>query len=175
MFIVGENLKQLVKEYNIIDDLRDVEETCIELKLCKIVKMLVPKDDKNILRYGEQIPKECIEERHLDEKGLVIEPLGTILACSDQRVFIPQGYMGLVQTKGSLARMFIFSNCSDSQVDSGFRGRITLELFNASRFNILLREGQKIANLYILPVSDKNVKIYQGKYNNADEPTIQIP
>ena len=175
MFIVGENLKQLVKKYNIISDPRDVEETCIELRLCKIIKKLTPTKNVTMLRYGEHIPKECVMKAEIEENGLIIEPLGTILACSDQVITIPQGYMGMVQTKGSLARMFVFAHCSDFQVDSGFKGRITLELYNASQFGILLREGQKVANLYILPVSDKNVKEYQGKYNNADEPTIQIP
>ncbi|MCM1064576.1 MAG: hypothetical protein NC420_08940 [Eubacterium sp.] len=175
MFIVGDNLRELVQKYKIIDDLRDVEETCIELRLYKIIKKLIPTEKTNVLRYGEAIPKECVQIAEIPEEGLVIEPLGTVLACSNQRVIIPQGYMGIVQTKGSLARMFIFSQCSDFQVDSGFKGRVTLELYNASQFSVLLREGQKVANLYILPVSDKNVRMYQGKYNGADEPTIQLP
>lgn len=175
MFIVGDNLRELVRKYNIIENPRDVDETCIELSLCKIIKKLIPTEKTKILRYGEAIPKECVHNEEIPEAGLMLEPSGTVLACSEQKVIIPQGYMGIVQTKGSLARMFVFSHCSDFQVDSGFKGRITLELYNASRFGVLLREGQKVANLYILPVSDKNVRMYQGKYNNADEPTIQLP
>ena len=175
MFIVGDNLRELVQKYNIVDDMRDVEETCIELRLCKNIKKLITTEKIRILRYGESIPKECVKIEEIPEDGLLLKPSETVLACSNQRVIIPQGYMGIVQTKGSLARMFVFSHCSDFQVDSGFSGRITLELYNASQFGILLREGQKVANLYILPVSDKNVRKYQGKYNNADEPTIQLP
>lgn len=81
----------------------------------------------------------------------------------------------MIQTKGSLARLFVFIQCSDSQVDSGFKGRVTFELFNASEFKISIQAEQKVANLYILPVSDKNVGLYKGKYNNAEEPTIQLP
>lgn len=175
MFIVGNNLKELVKKYQIVDDVRDVGETCIELKLHNIIKRLITTQSTNTLKYGERIPSECIRKENITEHGIVIEPKEALLACSSQRVIIPKGYMGMVQTKGSLARLFVFAQFSDSQVDSGFSGRITFELFNASNFNIILQEGQKIANLYLIPASDKNVNSYKGKYNNASEPTIQEP
>lgn len=175
MFIVGENLRQLVNKHSIVDNLRDVEETCIELKLHHIVKRITPAKANRTLKYGERIPNAWIKDEDIKSKGLCIKPYEALLACSSQIVFIPQGYMGMIQTKGSLARLFVFIHFSDSQVDSGYRGRITFEMFNAATFNVLLHEGQKVANLYILPVSDKNVKPYKGKYNNADEPTIQLP
>lgn len=175
MFVVGDNLKELVKRYCIVDDVRDIEETCIELKLHEIIKRFkVPKRIKTI-KYGEVIPDELIVRENIRDRGMLIKPKETVLACSKQKVFLPQGFMGMVQTKGSLARMFVFAQCSDSQIDSGFCGRITFELFNASPFNIVLNEGQKVVNLYIMMASDKNVKMYQGKYNNADEPTVQKP
>lgn len=175
MFIVGKNLRQLVEKYNVVDDARDVEETCIELKLHKIIKRICIPQRDIILKYGDQVPNEYIKKDDISEGGLIIKPHEALLACSKQRVIIPRGYMGMVQTKGSLARLFVFVQCSDPQVDSGFAGNITFELYNASNFKILLQEGQKIANLYLLPVSDKNVNLYKGKYNGATEPTIQLP
>ena len=175
MFIVGTNLKELVEEYKVVEDMRDVDDTCIELGLHNIVKKMCKTKDIDTLNYGGNIPKQCITRKKISKNGLKIKPGETILACSSQRIFIPQGYMGMIQTKGSLARLFVFAQCSDWQIDSGFKGRVTFELFNASNFNILLKEKQKVANLYLVPVSDKNVKLYKGKYNNADEPTIQIP
>lgn len=175
MFIVGVNLKELVEKYKVVEDVRDVEETCIELRLYKIIKKLCTTNGIGTIRYGEKIPEECIEREDITEKGLIIKPQETVLACSSQRIFIPQGYMGMIQTKGSLARLFVFAQCSGFQIDSGFKGRVTFELYNASKFDILLQKNQKVANLYLMPVSDKNVKLYEGKYNNADEPTIQMP
>lgn len=175
MFVVGNNLRELVRNYKIIDDIRDVEETCIELKLYKVVKRLRVTSNVTSLKYGETIPKEVIEKETIKEDGLCMEPGDAVLACSNQKVYLPQGYMGMVQTKGSLARMFVFAQCSDSQIDSGFSGRITFELFNASPFNIVISKGQKIANLYIITASDKNMKLYCGKYNNATEPTVPKP
>ena len=66
----------------------------------------------------------------------------------------------------------MFAQCSDAQIDSGYKGRITFELFNASPFDIVLRAEQSVANLYILSASDKKVNEYEGKYNRAMEPTV---
>lgn len=175
MFIVGSNLRELVEEYKVVENIRDVEETCIELKLYKSVKKLCRTKDITTIKYGEKIPDQCVQNIDIAKEGLNIKPKETVLACSSQKICIPQGYMGMIQTKGSLARLFVFAHCSDSQIDSGFKGRVTFELYNASNFNILIQENQKVANLYLMPVSDKNVRVYEGKYNNADEPTIQIP
>lgn len=175
MFIVGENLRELVKQCDVVKDIRDVTETCIELGLGKIIKRVGKIDGIDTLRYGDPVPKDCIQEEDISESGLVINPKEALLACSSQCVHIPQGYMGVVQTKGSLARMFVFAQCSDFQVDSGFNGCITFEFYNASDFKICIQEKQKVANLYILPTSDKNVAPYRGKYNGSLEPTIQFP
>lgn len=175
MFVVGRNLEELAEKYKIVDDIRDVDETCIELRLNKIVKRIKVTGENNMLKYGEKIPDEYVINEDISKSGLIIKPKEALLACSKQRIIIPRGYMGMIQTKGSLARMFVFVQCSDPQVDSGFIGNVTFEFFNASDFNVLLQEGQKVANLYLMPVSDKNVNIYKGKYNNATEPTIQLP
>lgn len=175
MLIVGKNLEQLVEKYRITENIKDVDTTCIELRLDRTVKRLCATIRNRTLRYGERIPGECIKVSDIGKDGLLLRPAEPVLACSQQKIVIPPGYMGLVQTKGSLARMFVFAQFSDAQIDSGFSGKITLELFNASPFNILIQEGQKIANLYIIKASDKNVKLYEGKYQYAQEPTIQIP
>lgn len=176
MFIVGENLKQLTKQYKIVNDIRDVDETCIELKLFSVIKRLVlPQNtskNNHILKYGDSIPREYIKKEKIYDRGLKIPSKGCVLACSSQVVHIPRGYMGLVQTKGTLARMFMFAQCSDAQIDSGYKGRITFELFNASPFDIVLRAEQSVANLYILSASDKKVNEYEGKYSRAMEPTV---
>ena len=175
MFIIGENLKELCHTHTIVDNEKDIDETCIELKLDKLIKKVVPTKKYDTLKYGEAIPSECVKSYTLNEKGLLLKPKECVLACSSQNINIPCGYMGMIQTKGSLARLFVFAHCVDSQIDSGFRGKVTFELYNSSKFNIVINAGQKIANLYIISASDKNIKPYVGKYCNAQEPTIQLP
>lgn len=175
MFVLGDNLIELSKKYSIVDNIKDIDDTCIELRLDRIIKRIQPVEGINTLKYGEEIPIRCVKREYINEKGLILKPNDCVLACSMQSINIPCGYMGWVQTKGSLARMFVFAHCSDSQIDSGFRGKITFELYNASKFDIIIKAGQKIVNLYIVSASDKNIIPYVGKYCNAMEPTIQLP
>ena len=88
---------------------------------------------------------------------------------------MPQGYMGLLQTKGSLARLCVSLHFSDGQIDPGFRGKITFEIFNASDFKIRIRKFQAVGNLYVLKTTTKKHKPYSGKYAGANGPTIQLP
>lgn len=170
MLIVGENLKQLIKQYEMVDKKDCYDETCIALRLGSNVIALKSKKI-HTLTYGEEIPKSCIKKKKIKEDGLIIPPKGSILACSNEYVKIPMGYFGLIQTKGSLARLFVFVNCSDGQIDPGYEGTITFELYNASPFNIKIRRLEKVANLYIFKTSTNNTKKYSGKYRGKHWPT----
>lgn len=170
MIIVGENLKDLIKQYQIVDKDNCYDETCISLRMGNSIIELSNKKVKT-LTYGEEIPTGCIKERKIGVDGIMIPPMGTVLACSNEYIKMPAGYFGLIQTKGSLARLFVFVHCSDGQVDPGYSGSLTFELFNASPFNIRIRRLEKVANLYIFKTSCKNIKSYSGKYGGFEKPT----
>lgn len=175
MIVVGDNLRQLMKQYNIVDRANCFDETCIQLSLGDTYYELNPTAEKQTLFYGERIPEDYIKKFSIGENGLLIAPKSSVLACSAEKVFIPNGYMGLLQTKGSLARLFVSLHFSDGQIDSGFKGHITFELFNASSFNICIRKLQPVGNLYIFKTSTNNHAAYNGRYANSDVPTIQLP
>ena len=110
----------------------------------------------------------------MGKEGLIIPPHTAVLASSREVINMPVGYMGLLQTKGSLARMMVSLHFSDGQVDCGFRGKITFEVFNASSFTITIPAKAAVGNLYILKANTLDCQPYSGKYGNADGPTIQI-
>lgn len=170
MLIVGENLRELIRQHQIVNKKNCYDETCISLRLGNYIIELSEKKI-HTLTYGEEIPGNCIKKKKIEADGLIIPPHGTILACSNEYVKMPTGYFGLIQTKGTLARLFVFVNCADGQVDPGYEGTLTFELFNASPFNIRIRRLEKIANLYIFKTSCKNIKKYNGKYGGNSKPT----
>lgn len=170
MLIVGESLEQLNKEYSIVDNTDCYDITCLKLHLDKTI--IIPILSDEVLVYGEEIPHSCMKEMTIKDEGIIIEPLSSILACSLEKVNIPVGYYGFIQTKGSLARYFVSAHFCDGQVDSGFIGKVTFELFNGSCNKIKLHKNQTIANLYIFNTSTKDELRYEGKYRNADKPTI---
>lgn len=102
---------------------------------------------------------------------IVLPPGGRLLACSEEEVRVPNDKFGLVQTKGSIARGFLFVHVGDGQVDPGYRGKITLELFNASGFYYKLVPGMPIGSLFVFQ-TDEPVDAYDGRYQNAGAPTV---
>ena len=151
------------------------DETCIQLSLGDTYIQLCPDNVDEVLTYGEVIPEGVINRHNLGDEGLIIEPKTAVLASSAEEIYMPQGYMGLLQTKGSLARLCVSLHFSDGQIDPGFRGKVTFEIFNASGFKIRIRKFQAVGNLYVFKATTKKHKLYSGKYAGADGPTIQLP
>ena len=98
-----------------------------------------------------------------------------MLACSSQNITMPLGYIGFVQTKGTLARLFVAAHCADAQIEPGFSGKVTLELMNQSPFDIAIPVGANIAQIYIMRCSTDNSKPYNGKYQRCEIPTLPLP
>lgn len=170
MIVVGENLKGLVKANNICDE-RFVDEYSITLILDKRIYRL-RNDPDVVVRYGMQ-NVEDLYEYHTVENGEVLLRRGEcVLACSANSIRIPQGYMGLVQTKGTLARLFVAAQCSSAQIDPGFQGKITLELVNHSTFAVSINVGMPVANVYLLRCSTDNPSPYRGGYSDSDRPLL---
>ena len=103
--------------------------------------------------------------------ALVLSPRQAVLACSKEFVKMPKGYMGLLQTKGSLARLFISVHCSDGQVEPGFEGRVTFEICNMGNATVKILNGAPIAQMFIFKTSSNKVA-YNGKYCHSQKPTI---
>jgi dCTP deaminase len=49
-------------------------------------------------------------------------------------------------------------------VDSGFEGKITLELYNANSAPILLQSGRRLCQLVFCQMDQKSEVPYKGKY-----------
>lgn len=171
MLIVGENLHSLIKQEHICNE-KNFDNTCISLSLGTQAIWLKPSENCDTLVYGDDIPEECIVKDSISEKGIIIPPHSAVIAASCERINMPIGYFGLVQTKGSLARMMVSVHFSDGQLDPGFNGNVTFEIMNGSDFSIQLRKRQIIANLYVFKTSTYAMTGYNGRYQNADGPTI---
>ena len=172
MVVVGDNLKGLIRAKGICDeDLFD--EFSVKIKLDRTIFRLTPQDGKTI-RYGSQTVNEYYNEEKL-ESELLLRPGECVLACSSQHITMPLGYIGFVQTKGTLARLFVAAHCADAQIEPGFSGKVTLELMNQSPFDIAIPVGANIAQVYVMRCSTDNSKAYEGKYQSSEIPTLPLP
>lgn len=172
MLIVGDNLKYLIEQMGIVENNDRYDMTSISLSLGSTIIKLIPTSKIDTLVYGHTIPEECIKKESILDDGLIIPPHSSLLACSNEIIKMPLGYFGLLQTKGSLARMLISLHFSDGQVDPGFKGAVTFEIMNASDFNIKIRKRELVGNLYIFKASTNNTQPYNGRYANSENPTF---
>ena len=173
MIIVGDNLKGLIRRAEICDE-ELFDEYSIILKLDDVI--FRPKENVGKpIRYGTHPVDDFYEEVKIEAGDLILNPGECVLACSNQAVKMPLGYIGFVQTKGTLARLFVASHCADAQIEPGFEGKVTLEVMNNSPFQVIIPVGAPIAQVYLMRCSTDNCKPYSGKYKNCKKPTLPLP
>ena len=173
MIIVGDNLRGLIEQHNICNE-QSFDEFSITLTLGNNVFRATSGDTSSVT-YDQQDVAMHFQEDSVAPSGLMLAPRDAVLACSAEKITMPLGYMGLVQTKGTLARLFTTAFAADSQVEPGYSGRITLELVNHAPFTVILPPGSSVAQLFILRCSTSSTKRYAGRYQNAEGPTLSRP
>lgn len=87
--------------------------------------------------------------------------LATTMECLD----LPDNMTAFVEGRSSLGRMGLFIQ-NAGWVDPGFKGEITLELFNANRFAIRLTPGRRVGQLVFAKMDSSALQPYCGKYQN---------
>ena len=76
---------------------------------------------------------------------------------------LPDDLTAFVEGRSSLGRMGLFIQ-NAGWVDPGFKGEITLELYNANRCAIELKAGRRVGQLVFARMDEKALHPYQGKY-----------
>src|SRR5207248_1096759 len=121
-----------------------------------------------LVQYTDQtIRLDTIPEfREIDitNNGYLLKPGEFILGMTREAVCIPNGYQGLVETKGNIARSGIQVHNSDGHIDPGFSGHITLEITNMhNNIPIQLIAGVFICQLFIFQLSSPSDMPYNGR------------
>lgn len=87
----------------------------------------------------------------------IIPPCGSHKFETGVHVAIPEGYVGLLTSKsGLMAKEGITSR---GTIDSGYMGSIQAVLFNHSHRHVVIKRGQKISQLVILPIITPELKL----------------
>ena len=89
-----------------------------------------------------------------------------------EKVTIPNGYFGFIETRGNIARAGIQTHNTDGHIAPGFSGNITLEIKNNSNRTIIIYPGLPFIHLYILKMTSKCLRPYSGKYQDQKGATI---
>ena len=100
----------------------------------------------------------------------VILPGQFVLATTMEYFELPDNLTAFVEGRSSLGRMGLFIQ-NAGWVDPGFKGEITLELFNANRFAIELKAGRRVGQLVFAEMDDRALNPYNGKYQGQSGAT----
>lgn len=92
------------------------------------------------------------------------------LGVTAEPVAVPGDMLALLHGISSLGRMGLLVHVTAGLVDSGWRGNLTLELVSLGG-SILLRPGQRIAQVTYHRLSSLTDRPYVGKYLEDQEPT----
>lgn len=110
-----------------------------------------------------------------DGEKFIIDSHEYMLGRTKEFISIPEGYIGLLSGKSSLARLGIHVFCSGRYVDPKFKGNLILEIFNANKVPVALRPGMIIAKLAIQPLSKpsmKDSKVVEKVFEKEDTETL---
>lgn len=167
MVVTGINLKELVEQYDVAP-LQCYDTFSLTLHLSRsICKYNIPNDQ--IVNYGDKISEQQVSRMFIANE-YILNPGDSILACSSEKIKMPAGYIGFLQTKGSLARLYVTVHCCDGQVEPGFEGSVTFEICNLGQLKVRLLPECSVAQLFIYKTSSDKER-YSGKYNQSEEPT----
>ena len=86
-----------------------------------------------------------------------------VLATTMEYFSLPDDLTAFVEGRSSLGRMGLFIQ-NAGWVDPGFKGEITLELFNANRCAIELKTGRRVGQLVFAKMDKPALNPYNGKY-----------
>jgi len=93
----------------------------------------------------------------------LILPGQFVLATTMEYFELPDNLTAFVEGRSSLGRMGLFIQ-NAGWVDPGFKGEITLELYNANRCAIELKSGRRVGQLVFAEMDDHAQNPYNGKY-----------
>ncbi|MCI8695489.1 dCTP deaminase [uncultured Acetatifactor sp.] len=123
----------------------------------------------NMFSIIEDLPRGVIDleneiqYRTMETDTYVLLPGQFVLATTMEYIELPDNLTAFVEGRSSLGRMGLFIQ-NAGWVDPGFKGEITLELFNANRCAIELKAGRRVGQLVFAEMDAAALHPYRGKY-----------
>jgi len=160
MILSDNTLNALIKSGSLVVDPVDeksVQPASIDCRLGDHF-LLVESNQMDIITLDSEI-----KYREITSDEITIPPHSFLLATTQEYIELPDDLTAFVEGRSSIGRIGLFIE-NAGWVDPGFKGRITLELYNASSLPIKLQAGKRICQLVFCKMDRKADNPYQGKY-----------
>lgn len=163
MYLTDKAIFQLVKNAGIVDpfNLDNLQPCSYDLTLGKTFLRMPETNDP----LDPTVPDadRYIKDTLKDGQDFLIMPGEFVLATTVEEVNLPKDVAGQVQGKSSIGRLGLFIH-NAGHIDPGFRGQITLELYNAGSRPIKLNYIERICQIVFTTTTGSVSKPYSGKY-----------
>ena len=146
MILSDTSIKKLIKEKKlIIKNLtsKAIQPSSIDLTLGREALILEYWNTNGVLDLNTKV-----KHQKISGKEFVIPPSSFILATTREFINLPNNLSGFVEGRSSVGRMGLFIQ-NASVVGPGFKGKLTLELYNANILPIRLKTGRRICQLIL--------------------------
>jgi dCTP deaminase len=163
MALSSKTIRELLDSGKLIIEPMDSEQiqpASIDLRISNEILIL----KGNEIYLGKEPEYEKIRQ---DE--IRIPPKTHVLARTIERLELPKDVGGITKLRSSLSRIGVILN-NAGWVDPGFKGTLTLSVFNSNDFPVKIKPGTKFFQLILLRL-DSESEGYSGKYANQTEVT----
>ncbi len=161
MILSGKTISKKIEEGHLTIDPLDsiqIQPASVDLRLGN--HFLLIEEDENTIISLETSAK--YKEMVVTNGEMIIPPHTFLLATTKETIELPNDLTAFVEGRSSIGRLGLFIQ-NAGWVDPGFKGEITLELYNANKLPIALPIGRRICQLVIAEV-DQETNGYIGKY-----------
>jgi dCTP deaminase len=122
---------------------------------------------------GKEIRFEDKQDYEREEgEELVVPARAQVLVRSLERVELPNDVAGMVKLRSSLSRVGLVLN-NAGWVDPGFKGTLTLSVFNANGCPLRIKRGTRFAQLVLMGL-DREGEGYAGRYSGQKTATGKL-
>ncbi len=98
-------------------------------------------------------------------RGAILQPREQLLVASLERVELSKSLLGTLHIRSSLAREGVFASLA--LVDPGFRGQLTVSLYNAGERPVNIRRGERFIQLSLFKLGKPAGEGYEGRYQDS--------
>ena len=156
MILSSSTIRELLKKRKLVIEPLDPEQiqpASVDLRI----------SDEILVLRGKEIDFDREPEyEKIKGKEIVIPPKTHVLVRTRERVELPNDVGGITKLRSSISRIgIIFNNAG--WVDPGFKGTLTLSVFNPNDVPVRIKEGTRFFQLVLLRL-DRESEGYAGKY-----------
>jgi dCTP deaminase len=159
MTLSGDVLKEKIRSGEIVVkpfSESAVQPASIDLKLAD--EFLYMEGNRGYIELTEPVQYVLYEGREF-----FLPPKSFVLARTYEYLEVPLEYSAFVEGRSSIGRLGLFIQ-NAGWIDPGFKGTLTLELFNAADLPIRLVAGRRICQVIFSRLEGELEQGYSGKY-----------